>query len=347
MKKIIIILILTLSFSSVAQILEPVKWETSVEKISDTEFTLITKATIEKSWHLYSQNVPENGPIATTFVFDETKGSFKTKGKTIEDEGITVDDKVFEMRIKYFEDSATFKQKITVLNDVKTVFATVEFMACDDTQCTAPTDVDLEFQLNNSKVTSEKIAINSTENKEGNNGLWMIFILGLGAGFIALFTPCVFPLIPMTVSFFTKQSKSKAAGIKNALIYGLSIIVIYVVLGTAVVAIFGASAINEFSTGVAFNLILFFILLIFAFSFLGAFEIMLPNSWANKIDSKADFLLIDVREEWEYSEMFADLQRLLSAWHKVEAVAKKYKRNAVPFLYFGNDSEKQVLSRGT
>ena len=287
MKKIITILILIISFTTVAQIEDPIEWNTSVEKISDTEYILIATATIEKSWHLYSQNVPENGPIPTTFYFDETKNSFAKIGKTIEEEGHTVDDKVFEMKIKFFENTAVFKQKIKLKSEKKTILATVEFMVCDDTQCMAPTEVDLEFNLDNAKKASE-IIFKSTENKEENNGLWMIFILGLGAGFIALFTPCVFPLIPMTVSFFTKQSKNKTAGIKNAIIYGLSIIIIYVVLGTAVVAIFGASAINEFSTGVAFNLILFFILLIFAFSFLGAFEIMLPSSWANKIDSKAD-----------------------------------------------------------
>ena len=287
MKKIITILILIISFTTVAQIEDPIEWNTSVEKISDTEYILIATATIEKSWHLYSQNVPENGPIPTTFYFDETKNSFAKIGKTVEEEGHTVDDKVFEMKIKFFENTAVFKQKIKLKSEQKTILATVEFMVCDDTQCMAPTEVDLEFNLDNAKKASE-IIFKSTENKEENNGLWMIFILGLGAGFIAIFTPCVFPLIPMTVSFFTKQSKNKTAGIKNAIIYGLSIIIIYVVLGTAVVAIFGASAINEFSTGVAFNLILFFILLIFAFSFLGAFEIMLPSSWANKIDSKAD-----------------------------------------------------------
>src|SRR5690606_21888559 len=114
----------------------------------------------------------------------------------------------------------------------------------------------------------ENVALNKEDKDADTNGLWTIFILGIGAGLIALFTPCVFPLIPMTVSFFTKQSQNKAQGIKNAIIYGVCIIIIYVILGTGVVAVFGASAINEFSTSVTFNLLFFFILVIFAVSFL-------------------------------------------------------------------------------
>jgi thiol:disulfide interchange protein len=218
------------------------------------------------------------------------------------------------MRIKFFEDVAEFRQRIKLLNnELSIVKGEVEFMVCDDMRCLPPAYIDLSFDLTkaekfsgtdsnaseanstidfqnpvSTKKNNEILVTDKQEKEADNSGLWTIFILGIGAGFIALLTPCVFPLIPMTVSFFTKQSKNKAQGIKNALIYGLCIIIIYVILGTGVVAIFGASAINEFSTSVAFNLIFFFILVIFAVSFLGAFEIMLPQSWANKIDSKAD-----------------------------------------------------------
>ena len=167
MKKIITILILIISFTTVAQIEDPIEWNTSVEKISDTEYILIATATIEKSWHLYSQNVPENGPIPTTFYFDETKNSFAKIGKTVEEEGHTVDDKVFEMKIKFFENTAVFKQKIKLKSEQKTILATVEFMVCDDTQCMAPTEIDLEFNLDNAKKASE-IIFKSTENKEEN-----------------------------------------------------------------------------------------------------------------------------------------------------------------------------------
>ncbi|MBJ7881055.1 protein-disulfide reductase DsbD family protein [Gelidibacter salicanalis] len=303
----------TLFFTTQAQVLEPVKWSTSVEKISDTEYDLISTAKIDRGWHLYSQSVPENGPIATAFTYDLTKDA-ELVGNTSEEEGRTVDDPIFNMRIKYFDDAAEFRQRIKVLNnELSIVKGEVEFMVCDDMRCLPPSYIDLNFDLTKAKQISEDntsasetggiidfqnpvktdadkdiIVTDKQEKESDNTGLWTIFILGIGAGFIALFTPCVFPLIPMTVSFFTKQSKNKSQGVKNAIIYGLCIIIIYVILGTGVVAIFGASAINEFSTSVTFNLLFFIILVIFAVSFLGAFEIMLPQSWANKIDSKAD-----------------------------------------------------------
>ncbi|WP_229724589.1 protein-disulfide reductase DsbD family protein [Winogradskyella forsetii] len=274
--------------NSESKIFEPVKWNTSVEKISDSEYVLVSKASIDEGWKLYSQKVPEGGPIPTGFEYTIEDG-VELVGETTEEKGKEVMDKVFEMKIKFFKNSAEFRQKVKVLDKSTTsVSSEVSFMACDDERCLAPTYVDLEYDLTKSVSASKDTYSYSEPKEEKNEGLWTIFILGLGAGFIALFTPCVFPLIPMTVSFFTKQSKTKSQGIKNALIYGLCIIVIYVILGTGVVAIFGASAINEFSTGVAFNLIFFVILVIFAVSFLGAFEIMLPNSWANKIDRKAD-----------------------------------------------------------
>ncbi len=312
MKKHFVYVLITLVsiFGVQGQILEPVKWTTSVEKVSDIEYILIAKSAIDSGWHLYSQNVPEDGPIATQFTF-ETNSDYELVGKVLEEKGTTVNDPVFGMRIKFFENSAEFKQHIKILNkELLNIKGEVEFMVCDDQRCLPPSYVDLEFNLSNITSTTEKetgsgginfqapdkstppTVVKQLEKKDkeeaSEDGLWTIFILGLGAGLIALFTPCVFPLIPMTVSFFTKQSKTKAQGIKNAIIYGLCIIVIYVILGTGVVAIFGASAINEFSTSVTFNLLFFLILLIFAFSFLGAFEIMLPQSWANKIDSKAD-----------------------------------------------------------
>ncbi|MFT4782195.1 MAG: thiol:disulfide interchange protein, partial [Pseudohongiellaceae bacterium] len=291
MKNLIITLcgLLVFSLTTNAQVLEPVTWETSVEKISDTEYDLISTAAVDDGWHLYSQSVPDDGPIPTTFIYKAT-ADYELNGTTQEEEGHTVDDPVFLMKIKFFEDKAEFRQRIKVLSqELSIVEGEVEFMACDDEKCLAPEYIDLRFDITKS-VDAKKGLTNSlsSENEGRKEGLWTIFILGLGAGFIALFTPCVFPLIPMTVSFFTKQSKTKAEGIKNAVVYGLCIIVIYVILGTGVVAIFGASAINEFSTSVEFNLVFFAILVIFAVSFLGAFEIMLPNSWANKIDRKAD-----------------------------------------------------------
>ena len=298
MKKVTLFIALLTIWLGQAQILEPVKWSTSVEKVSDTEYQLISKATIESGWHLYSQNVPEDGPIPTSFVYDESNGAFKFIDNTSEEKGQTIDDPVFQMKIKFFEKSAIFVQKIEVLGEETTVNGIVEFMVCDDSRCLPPTEVDLVFNLSESKnvitsntdgqnIKTDTIESLSTQ-KESQKGLWGIFFIAFLSGFAALLTPCVFPMIPMTVSFFTKQSKTKAAGIKNAIIYGISIIVIYVLLGTAVTAVFGADALNALATNVWFNIIFFLLLVVFAVSFLGAFEIMLPNSWANKVDSKAD-----------------------------------------------------------
>ena len=295
MKKIFSLLSLLLLFTaSFAQIHEPVKWSTSVEKISETEFNLVATATIETNWHLYSQNVPEDGPIPTNFVF-EPSDSYEIVGEVSEEEGHTVDDPIFNMKIKYFEIKAVFKQKIKLLTEESfKVAGEVEFMVCDDASCLPPTFVDLNFSIDGKKpaVASNKIEKNedvkSKKKKSSDKSLLTIFIIAFFSGFAALLTPCVFPMIPMTVSFFTKQSKSKAAGIKNAIIYGISIVIIYVVLGLLVSVIFGADALNALSTNVWFNIIFFLLLIIFAVSFLGAFEITLPSSWGTKVDAQAD-----------------------------------------------------------
>lgn len=335
MKKIYLFLLLaTVSLASIqSQILDPVKWSTSIKKISETEYDLISKATIEDKWHLYSQVVPDNGPLPTNLTFEENS-AYKLVGKAKESKGHTVHDPVFDMVITFFENTATFTQRIKLTGDKgTTVKGEVEFMVCDDTRCLPPSYIDLVFKIpapekseetivvpenTDNSETTEAITDNventaavdtvktevvkdtvkaSSENslsaieqnqKQDEKGLWTIFFLAFLSGFAALLTPCVFPMIPMTVSFFTKQSKTKAKGIKNAIIYGISIIIIYVLLGILVSLIFGPQALNALSTNVWFNLIFFVLLIVFAVSFLGAFEIMLPNSWANKVDSQAD-----------------------------------------------------------
>ena len=297
MKNLIIALIVLFSTNIMAQIYEPVKWLTSVEEVSDAEFDLIIKASIETSWHLYSQNVPEDGPIPTSFYFTPSE-DFELVGKISEEEGHTIDDPVFNMKIKYFECNAVFKQRIKVLSDKPfSITGEVEFMVCDDANCLPPTFVDLDFPVKIANTTADKsskseevtkVVEDNDKKKSSNNSLLGIFIIAFFSGFAALLTPCVFPMIPMTVSFFTKQSKSKAAGIKNAIIYGLSIVIIYVLLGTLVSAVFGADALNALSTNVWFNIIFFLLLIVFAVSFLGAFEITLPSSWGTKVDAQAD-----------------------------------------------------------
>lgn len=333
MKKIYLFLLFaTVSLGSVqSQILDPVKWTTSVKKISETEYDLVAKAIIDDKWHLYSQEVPEDGPLPTHFTFEENS-AYKSIGKIKESKGVTEHDPVFDMVITFFANTATFTKRIELTGDKgTTVKGEVEFMVCDDTRCLPPSYVDLVFniptpQKTETAVTTEnggtpeiteettelatadtvktetteavKDTVQSTaeasktaleqNKKQEKKGLWAIFIVAFLFGFTALLTPCVFPMIPMTVSFFTKQSKSKAAGIKNAVIYGIAIIVIYVVLGAIVTAIFGADALNALSTNVWFNLIFFLLIIFFAFSFLGAYEITLPSSWATKADKQAD-----------------------------------------------------------
>jgi len=305
-KTIAILFFLIISASSFSQILNPVKWSTSIEKVSETEYDLIIQATIEEGWHLYSQNVPEDGPIPTNFTFVKTE-DYELVGKTSEEEGHTVFDAVFNMEIKYFENKAIFKQRVKTLSKSNfKITGEVEFMVCDDSSCLPPTFVDLDFSIpakkgittvnfntkeknETAKSTETKIETKlKKEKKPLDKSLLTIFIIAFLSGFAALLTPCVFPMIPMTVSFFTKQSKSKAVGIKNALIYGASIIIIYVALGWLVSFFFGADALNALSTNVWFNVFFFVILVIFAVSFLGAFEIVLPSSWGTKVDEQAD-----------------------------------------------------------
>jgi len=317
MKKIFTaILFLLIGFFSFSQVHEPVKWVTDVEKISDTDFNLVVTATIDAGWHLYSQKIPDGGPIPTTFSFKDVADQYQLLGETIEGDGHEEFDKVFEMKIKYFEKEAVFKQKIRVLKTgILNINETLEFMVCDDTNCLPPTEVDISFVVKG--IAGEKIENNVasdsskenaiftleedqeeteivkdeeksvSKNNEGRS-LLTIFIIAFFSGFAALLTPCVFPMIPMTVSFFTKQSKNRAAGIKNALIYGFSIVIIYVFLGWIISSIFGADALNALSTNVWFNIIFFILLVVFAISFLGAFEIVLPSSWGTKVDAQAD-----------------------------------------------------------
>ena len=298
-KKGLFFFILLAGFFAQAQIYEPVKWETEVNKISETEIELISIASIESGWHLYSQDVPENGPIPTSFSYDLKDLEANLIGETIEEEGNEIDDPVFEMRIKYFEDQARFVQKISLEKPVGSINASVEYMVCDDARCLPPTEDKLTFIINSDLASEDQTAIadenpddqgdevESIETEE-KRSFWGIFIIAFLSGFAALLTPCVFPMIPMTVSFFTKQSKSRAAGIRNAIFYGISIVVIYVLLGSLVTLIFGADSLNALSTNVWFNLIFFILLVVFAVSFMGAFEIVLPSSWGTKIDSKAD-----------------------------------------------------------
>lgn len=317
----ILLLTLLITFQVFGQIYNPVSWKTSVDRTSEKTYNLVLTASIEDGWHLYSQNVPDGGPIPTSIVFKSSESEYKLIGSPSEGEGHEEFDNVFEMDIKYFDGQAVFIQKVETLSDkIIAIEGVVEFMVCDDSNCLPPTEVDLSFELDpessivkvepkpiENKASSflQDADVDQTAAKEKNDhvaetelvgitakekkkGLWTLFILSFFAGFAALLTPCVFPMIPMTVSFFTKQSKTKAIGIRNAMVYGISIVVLYVLLGTVVTSVFGADSLNALSTNIWFNLIFFLLLIIFAVSFLGAFEITLPSSWSTKVDSQAD-----------------------------------------------------------
>jgi len=265
----------------------PIIFTTSVEKINDKEYYLVYKAKLADKWHLYSQYNPE-GASDPVVIDSEQKGKlFDFVGKALESETHKEFSKVWKKEEIYFSNEAILKQKIKLLKDnIKELEVSLYGQVCK-TGCIQVEET-VKFDLTKATAVTEMKSSNSNKPKKEKKGMLMLFIGSFFAGLAALLTPCVFPMIPMTVSFFTKQSKSKAQGIRNAVIYGLAIIFIYVVIGLLVSVIFGADALNELSTNPWFNIIFFVLLVVFAISFLGAFEIMLPNSWANKVDSQAD-----------------------------------------------------------
>ncbi|MEM9052103.1 MAG: protein-disulfide reductase DsbD domain-containing protein [Bacteroidota bacterium] len=278
---------------SETDVLKPVSWSFSVEDENEAGATLVFEAAIEKPWHLYSVNIDidAGGPLPTELVFEEMEG-YSLDGKPQELEPTTEMDPVFEMEVQYFSNEARFTQKIKKESkDAITAKGYVNYMVCDESKCIMEQE-EFSFQLKpgNSEVSTStgSVGVNEPTDEGEQRSYWAIFIIAFFSGFAALLTPCVFPMIPMTVSFFTKQSKTRAQGIRNAITYGISIIVIYVVLGVVVTAIFGASVLSELSTDPWFNLFFFALLIVFAISFLGAFEITLPNSWISKADSRAD-----------------------------------------------------------
>jgi thiol:disulfide interchange protein DsbD len=313
MKKVLFFLLIFLAFANAnAQIVKPVKWTSKVEQLSDSEFNLVMNGKIDEGWHVYSQFTPENGPLPAEFKFENAKGNYELVGKTKESDYKKQYNDVFEVDEYYFEKKVTFIQKIKITNPKLTsIKAKIDFQVCkevcinelntftfqlpkietstlDQPVSSSVTAVVDTTQIAPVAVKPTTVTETTAPKKEDQKGLWTIFFLAFLGGFAALLTPCVFPMIPMTVSFFTKQSKNPAQGKRNAIVYGISIIAIYVVLGLAITAIFGADALNALSTNPWFNVFFFLLLIVFAVSFLGAFEIMLPNSWANKVDKQAD-----------------------------------------------------------
>ncbi|MFI8378245.1 cytochrome c biogenesis protein CcdA [Leeuwenhoekiella sp. NPDC079379] len=285
--------------------LDPVQWQAEVQNLDNDTYALTLNAAIDEEWHIYSQFTDPNGSLPLELEFLNASEDFTFEGPTVESETHTEYSDVFEVDETFFKDKATLTQKIKAtkkgLSIVKLI---LKYQVCKEVcineekyiifdieagKASVIADFNAFKDFNTSEKSVEKVTpINKKIKAEEKQDLWTIFFLAFASGFLALLTPCVFPMIPMTVSFFTKQSKNVVTGRRNAILYGLFIVIIYVLLGTLVTAIFGADALNALSTNVWFNIIFFLLLVVFAISFFGAFEIMLPNSWANAVDRKAD-----------------------------------------------------------
>lgn len=351
MKKIYsILLLLVLAVAVQAQIFTPAKWDIKLEQTGKPEKEIVFTAVLDKGWHLYDMNLPEGGPVSTSFSFEKLIGA-ELIGKPVSVvKPTTVYDELFSMELRWYADKATFKQKIKVTDPAKFNLAgEVEFMVCNDETCLPPDRIEFAFNkkhisISEGQLTTESEVSDSSQLTEGEEGLaaepsegsnvirtipilntqetslnneiskdalwtpvidelksfgdkivsapdtsWLfIFFAGFLGGLIALLTPCVWPMIPMTVSFFLKRTKDRKKAIRDALTYGASIIIIYLVMGLLITGIFGASALNDLSTNAIFNILFCLLLVVFAISFFGAFEMVLPASWTSKLDSKAD-----------------------------------------------------------
>jgi len=358
MKKLISSIMLALiALVAQAQILTPVKWKIKLDdKGGAPEKEIVFTATADKGWHLYDMNLPEGGPVSTSFTFETLNGAELIGQPVPSVKPTTVYDEQFAMNLRWYPGTVSFIQKLKVTDPAKfKVEGEVEFMACNDETCLPPdqipfsfdkksihvdpalaansstTEVDKEdataIQPDTQVVAEEASELNTpdpaakktpattspkaSDSLTDSPNLWspvidqlksfgdatvsaadtswlFIFFAGFLGGLIALLTPCVWPMIPMTVSFFLKRTKDRKKAIRNAITYGLSIIVIYLVMGLLITGIFGASALNDLSTNAIFNILFFLLLVVFAVSFFGAFELVLPASWTSKLDSKAD-----------------------------------------------------------
>jgi thiol:disulfide interchange protein DsbD len=276
-----------------AQIYDPVTWDFAYENKGDGKYELVFTATIEKGSHIYSMEIPEGGPIPTTFVFDTLPG-FTFDGKPYEAiKPEEIFDEAFGFKIKTFSEKAEFRQKITAQSDALKVTGVVNFMSCNNKTCSPPKDVEFTFNIGvkGGAVTSAASGnqLQASEITEPKKGLLRFFLLSLLAGFAGVLTPCVFPMIPMTVAFFSRDSENRGRSFLKAIIFGLSIVLVYSLLGVIVsLSSAGAGFANTLSTHWIPNLLFFILFVLFAASFFGAFEIVLPNKWVTGADSKVD-----------------------------------------------------------
>ena len=353
-----LLILFTLLFSLTAMAQQnPVHFSVQQKQVSPTEVEVIFTAKIDQGWHVYSTNLPADGPTSASLHVDKAEGVTPVGKLTTRGKELNVYDKTFEMKLRYFENSVGFVQRYKITAKTYSIKGYLEYGACNDEMCLPPTQVEFNFKGNGpasapaatptaanaetektttaatdvaadglsaltamtadtakksdvlptdtagalkqenaqlnadvnlwQPVIKELSAFNSTKDST-NSSLWSIFFMGILGGFIALLTPCVWPIIPMTVSFFLKRAKDdRKKGIRDAVTYGLSIIVIYMALATIVTWAFGPQKLNELATNAPFNVFFFLLLVVFAFSFFGWFELRLPSSWGNAVDNKA------------------------------------------------------------
>lgn len=336
-----IALLLLVAMFCNAQMADPVKFTTKFKTGSTAEAEIIFSGKIESGWHVYSTNLGSDGPIEASFHVDKKDGVELVGKLTPRGHEISQMDNMFGMKLRFFEHSVQFVQKVKFTKPNYSIKGYLEFGACNDEMCMPPTNVEFNYKgkspavdgesadakedvaandpnkANETLANADSAATNAVADstaaaapqldksemqklwtpviqelakydKPVSNSLLYIFLAGLVGGFLALFTPCVWPIIPMTVSFFLKRNKDRKKAIREAITYGVSIVVIYVALGLIVSLLFGASALNALSTNAIFNILFCLLLVVFAASFFGAFEITLPSSWSNKIDQKSD-----------------------------------------------------------
>lgn len=304
------------------QILDPIAWKATVTDNDVASATIKITAVIDDGWHLYSLDLPEDGPNATTIDFDLPQG-VTLDGRLVPSKKPTEKyDEMFALNLSWWEHSVTFTQKVRIADEkTHTVGISVSFQGCDDQTCIAPKTQQLEVEVGTGPEAVKEVVADTVaaalpgesapveEEKPqadwwapvtfseadmpartdvSGSPWWLIFIWGFGGGLLALLTPCVWPMIPMTVSFFLKKSGSRGKSVRDAMIYGLSIIVIYLTLSLVITGIFGASKLNELSTNAIFNLCFFALLVLFGVSFLGGFDIKLPSKWSNSADARAE-----------------------------------------------------------
>jgi thiol:disulfide interchange protein DsbD len=294
MRKLLLVIFFIITASNLsAQIYDPVTWDFSFEKTGEKQYEIIFTATIEEHSHIYSMDIPDGGPIPTSFRFD-TVADFTLEGKAYEvTKPVEMLDEAFGFKIKTFSDKAEFRQKITAVASSFTVKGAVNFMACNNATCSPPKDVDFAIDIavmdNKEAIAGQASGPAESGPPASDRGLLKFFLISLLAGFAGVLTPCVFPMIPMTVAFFSQGSEDRRKSVFKALIFGISIVLIYSSLGIIVsLTSAGAGFANALSTHWIPNTIFFTLFVIFAASFFGAFEIVLPNKWVTSADSRVD-----------------------------------------------------------